>query len=85
MSSDCWTRAVAGQPWVANLTPPQRGLLGFPPPGHRYWSAASLAAAVERYPGWDAAPYVAAGLSAPTTPPPAAEEDGPVESADAEW
>ena len=20
MSSDCWTRAVAGQPWVANLT-----------------------------------------------------------------
>jgi hypothetical protein len=36
----------------------QRGVLGFPPPGHPYWTAETIAATAARHPfGIDTAPY----------------------------
>lgn len=39
----------------------QRSILGFPPPGHRYWTPATLAAMADRYPNMDLEPYRGAG------------------------
>ncbi|MEV4622286.1 phytanoyl-CoA dioxygenase family protein [Asanoa sp. NPDC049573] len=47
-------------PWVdfvARATPRQLGALGFPPPGHPYWAAETLAGMALRYPGLDLTPY----------------------------
>jgi hypothetical protein len=38
-------------------TPRQLALFGFPPPGHPYWTEATLAATAERYPGLTMTPW----------------------------
>src|SRR5207253_10332461 len=44
-----------GQPemdhFLEQATPRQREVLGFPPPGHRYWDEETLAGVAARYPG----------------------------------
>ncbi|HEX9765947.1 MAG TPA: hypothetical protein VGA36_04230, partial [Nitriliruptorales bacterium] len=42
------------------LTPRQRALLGVPPPGHPYWTPATIAGVAARYPEMDVSPYEAA-------------------------
>lgn len=44
---------------VAQATVEQRGVLGFPPPGHEYWTAQTVAAVEARYQafGIDMTPY----------------------------
>ncbi|MDB5450661.1 MAG: hypothetical protein JWQ52_1789, partial [Phenylobacterium sp.] len=39
------------------MTPRQRDLFGWPPPGDSYWNAQTLADVGVRYPGIDLAPY----------------------------
>ncbi len=63
---------IGGNPWprkgieagwvplVESLSVRQLEALGFPPPGHAYWDATTLAAAAERYPKLDLAPWRAA-------------------------
>ena len=43
--------------WIEGATPAERELLGFPPPGHEYWTEETLAGVAARYPGMDMAPY----------------------------
>lgn len=43
--------------WVAQATPEERTMLGFPEPGHRYWTAETLAGVSKRYPDMDMSPY----------------------------
>lgn len=43
--------------WIETATPAQRELLGFPPPGHAYWTEETLAGVSARYPGMNMAPY----------------------------
>lgn len=43
--------------FVARATPRQLALFGFPPPGHPYWTEATLAGMAQRYPGLDLAPW----------------------------
>ena len=45
------------QNWIEKATPAERQLLGFPPPGHPYWTEETLAGVGARYPGMDMAPY----------------------------
>ena len=45
------------QRFVARATPRQREVLGFPPPGHPYWTDETRAAVAMRYPGMDMGPY----------------------------
>jgi len=45
------------QHFIARATPRQREVLGFPPPGHPYWNAETLAAVALRYPEMDMMPY----------------------------
>jgi hypothetical protein len=57
----------AGRPEMIDamerMSPRQRDLFGWPPPGNEYWNAQTLADVGERYPGMDMAPYrEAAGL-----------------------
>jgi hypothetical protein len=47
--------------FLAEATPRQRGLLGFPPVGDPLWTEEFLAGMAARYPGFDPAPYQAAG------------------------
>lgn len=42
---------------MAEATPRQLELLGFPPPGDRLWTERFTAAMVSRYPGFDRTPY----------------------------
>jgi ectoine hydroxylase-related dioxygenase (phytanoyl-CoA dioxygenase family) len=42
---------------VVEMTPRQRELIGFPPPGDDYWTPATAQAVADRYPGLDPAPY----------------------------
>lgn len=42
---------------IAQATPSQREVLGFPPPGDPVWTPRFLAGMVRRYPGFDPAPY----------------------------
>ena len=56
-----WTdRANDGTAWsdfVAAASPEQLRLFGFPPPGHAYWTDATLAGLAQRYPGFDPTPW----------------------------
>jgi len=45
------------QKFMQRATPTQREVLGFPPPGHEYWSKETLAAVKLRYPKMDITPY----------------------------
>ena len=44
--------------FVEQATPRQLELLGFPAPGHRYWTAETLAGVAQRYPGLDMTPWL---------------------------
>jgi hypothetical protein len=61
MSSSHVVPAVvaAGPSFVVGLSPPQRAALGIPAAGARYWGVETLQLLAERYPGIDAAPYLA--------------------------
>jgi hypothetical protein len=51
-----WPRSSTLPGWdafVARATPRQLQLFGFPPPGHPYWTADTLAGCAARYPGFD--------------------------------
>ena len=56
-----WTdHANRGSAWsdvVAAASPQQLCLFGFPPPGHAYWTDATLKGLAQRYPGFDPAPW----------------------------
>ena len=43
--------------FVHRATPRQLALFGFPPPGHPYWSDATLTGTAQRYPGLDMTPW----------------------------
>ncbi len=43
--------------FVNRATPRQLALFGFPPPGHPYWTDATLAGTGQRYPGLDLTPW----------------------------
>jgi hypothetical protein len=43
--------------FVERATPGQLVLFGFPPPGHPYWTPATLAGVQQRYPGLDLTPW----------------------------
>ena len=43
--------------WIEEATPAERELLGFPAPGHAYWTEETLAGVSARYPGMDMTPY----------------------------
>ena len=47
----------AHRSWIEQATPAERELLGFPPPGHPYWTEETLAGVGARYPGMDMTPY----------------------------
>ncbi len=46
--------------FVQQANPRQLSVLGFPPPGHRFWTPATLEGVGRRYPGLDLAPWRAA-------------------------
>ena len=46
--------------FLESLSPVQRGLLGFPLPGDKYWTADTIDAVGRRYTAMDMGPYVAA-------------------------
>jgi hypothetical protein len=64
--SPAWTK------FVAQATPRQLGVLGFPGPGHPYWTEETLAGVAARYPGLDMTPwrraYQSSGGGARPTP-----------------
>jgi hypothetical protein len=43
--------------FVHRATPRQLALFGFPPPGHPYWTQATVAGTAQRYPGLDMTPW----------------------------
>ena len=43
--------------FARRATPRQLALFGFPPPGHPYWTEATLAGTAQRYPGLDMTPW----------------------------
>ncbi len=43
--------------FVDRATPDQLALFGFPPPGHRFWTADTLAGMALRYPSLDLSPW----------------------------
>jgi hypothetical protein len=43
--------------FMDRATPRQLALFGFPPPGHPYWTEATLAGTTQRYPGLDITPW----------------------------
>jgi hypothetical protein len=51
--------------FIEKATPRQREMLGFPPPGHPYWNADTLAGVAQRYSKMDMVPYFAATSSRP--------------------
>jgi hypothetical protein len=58
-----WTDAANSEAWhafVVRASPGQLGLFGFPPPGHPYWSPATLDGLCLRYPGIDTSPWATA-------------------------
>lgn len=69
ISNEAFIRNLSSQgPWIASLSPTQRTVLGFPPPGHSFWQQpTALSQAVGRYPGMDPEPYISAG-AAPLVP-----------------
>ena len=62
LGSQAWPGAAEGLAWhrFANgATVRQLSMLGFPPPGHRYWTEQTLAGVAARYPGLDLTPWIA--------------------------
>lgn len=62
-----WVDVVGSHPWhdfVARATPHQLTLVGWPPPGHPYWTPHTLAGMSHRYPDRDFEPWRAAMSSA---------------------
>lgn len=51
--------------FVSAASPRQLQLFGFPPPGHPYWTANTLAEVAERYPHLDLAPWLHSATAAP--------------------
>jgi hypothetical protein len=45
---------------MVNMTPRQRDLFGWPPPGSEYWTPQTLRDVAARYPGMDMSPYAEA-------------------------
>lgn len=45
---------------IVRMTPRERDLFGWPPPGSEYWNEQTIADVAERYPGLDMAPYLKA-------------------------
>jgi ectoine hydroxylase-related dioxygenase (phytanoyl-CoA dioxygenase family) len=45
------------QRFIQRATPEQRQAVGFPAPGHEYWTPETVAAVAQRYPKLDLAPY----------------------------
>jgi hypothetical protein len=45
------------RPFVEAASPDQLALVGFPPPGHPFWTPATLHAVATRYPGLDLEPW----------------------------
>ena len=43
--------------FARRATPRQLALFGFPPPGHPYWTEATLAGTAQRYPGLNMTPW----------------------------
>jgi hypothetical protein len=56
------SKGAAMNRFIAEATPRQRELLGFPPPGDTLWTKKFADAMSARYPGFDPAPYHAARL-----------------------
>jgi ectoine hydroxylase-related dioxygenase (phytanoyl-CoA dioxygenase family) len=46
---------------IPSLAPRQRTVLGFPAPGHPYWTPETIAAVERRYPGIDLSAYAVSG------------------------
>ena len=42
---------------MERATPAERELLGFPPPGHPYWTEETIAGVGARFPQMDMTPY----------------------------
>ena len=61
MQSDSWLRDRWGDRYltglIGSMSAGQRSVLGFPPPYHPYWTEKSIAAAAERYEGFDNSEY----------------------------
>ncbi len=58
-----WQKYTNSERWhdfVLRATPKQLALFGFPPPGHPYWTKATIIGTAERYPGLDLSPWRAA-------------------------
>ncbi len=51
--------------FVRQAAPDQLAVLGFPPPGHPFWTADTLAGVGRRYPGLDLSPWRDADRSSP--------------------
>jgi ectoine hydroxylase-related dioxygenase (phytanoyl-CoA dioxygenase family) len=69
LGSQAWPSAAEGMAWhrFANrASVRQLSALGFPPPGHSYWTEATLAGVAARYPGLDITPWRGA-LKPPST------------------
>ena len=45
--------------WIETATLDERELLGFPAPGHPFWTEETLDGVAARYPGMDMSPYIA--------------------------
>jgi hypothetical protein len=45
------------RPWMESATAEQRTAMGFPPPGHPYWTKETIAGVSARYPSMDMNPY----------------------------
>ena len=43
--------------WIEQSTIEERELIGFPPPGHPYWTEEMLIGVQARFPGLDLSPY----------------------------
>ena len=54
--------------FIERTTPRQREVLGFPPPGHPYWNAETLAGVALRYPKMDLAAYRQRASEPPASP-----------------
>ncbi len=48
---------------LANATPRERDLFGFPPPGHEYWNEQTLRDVAARWPGIDMTPYTSPAMT----------------------
>ena len=44
--------------WIASATPEERTLLGFPSPGHSYWTDETIEGVSKRYPHMNMTPYL---------------------------